>query len=328
MPLQRSRESPESLLGRDIMPNFRCAIASIMTHYAKIGRELGVLLMVICLTMSAMANGFKRIPFTQVNGLMMVDVEVDGHTGMFIFDTGADQVLMHGDTGRNDKSVTFDTVDGALTTTELSVDAITMGDYLLQDIIIYQADLSHLHQQVSSEILGIIGMSAFRDEVLEINHLDNTINLYSRDDLTEIDSDVYRTIPLYHNDQVSCVEVMIDGDDHLFVLDTGASISLVAQTVYDTYTSAFTSTGNVFTLNSSTGSHIDHHYYRSESLAIGDISLDGIVLGVIDLSAFPEISGIISIDALPGDSVIFDYVGDTVYIRNSPDGNAILTGEE
>ena len=285
-----------------------------MKYLKNIGGILGATIIVISSVISLHAEAEHRIPFTEVNGLMMVNVEYDGNTGVFIFDTGADHVIVHGDTQDSSDSA-FDTVDGELSTIQTSLDYLAMGDYIVEDITVYQANLTHLKQHVAHNVLGIIGMSAFAYEVLQIDNINGEITLHSSDYAKDLVKRSYHTMPFLHNGEVACVEVDINGQDYLFALDSGSTISLIAESVFDEQTIVFNSTGKQFDLNSSHSTTESNTYYQSNAIAIHQIALDEIDFGVVDLSAFPELGGILSIGALPSDEIVFDFTRGKMYLR-------------
>ena len=284
-----------------------------MEYLKNIGVRLG-LIIVFCYAISLHAEAEHRIPFTEVNGLMMVNVEYDGNSGVFIFDTGADHVIVHGISDERSNSA-FDTVEGELPTIETSLDYLAMGDYVVEDLVVYQANLSHLKKHVAHNVLGIIGMSAFAYEVLQIDNINGEITLHSSDYARKLVKRSYHSMPFHHNGEVACVEVDIDGQDYLFALDSGSTVSLIAESAFGEQQSLFTSTGKQFDLNTSHNTAEGNTYYQSDAISIHQITLDEVDFGVIDLSAFPELGGILSIGALPSDEIVFDFTRGKMYLR-------------
>ncbi len=285
-----------------------------MENLKNIGEKLGLLIFVIFSVVTLHAEAEHRIPFTQVNGLMMVNVEYDGNSGVFIFDTGADHVIVHSNI-EDEGNDLFDTVDGALSTIETSLDYLAMGDYIVEDIIVYEANLSHLKKHVAHNVLGIIGMSAFANEVLQIDNINGEITLHSSDYTKGLVKKDYNSMPFHHNGEVACVEVEVNNQEYLFALDSGSTVSLIASKVFDQQSELFHSTGKQFDLNTSHSTAGGNSYYQSDAIALHQISLDAIDFGVIDLSAFPELGGILSIGSLPSDEIIFDFTRGRMHLR-------------
>jgi len=100
------------------------------------------------------------VPFKVVNGLILVQAKVnDKENGWFIYDTGAYEVLINGKS--NYTTADFSNVNGAISSQQVHVRSIELGNYRKFGIKAFKTDLSALEDYLSIKLAGILGSSFF-----------------------------------------------------------------------------------------------------------------------------------------------------------------------
>ena len=100
------------------------------------------------------------MPFKLVNGLILVNAKVnDADEGWFIYDTGAFDILIN---GKSDYSTNhFKNLNGSISSQQVHVKSIELGNYRKLGIKAFKTDLSALEDYLSMEVKGILGSSFF-----------------------------------------------------------------------------------------------------------------------------------------------------------------------
>jgi len=176
----------------------------------------------------AVFEGVLTIPFTKSNGLMLVEAEVEGQAGYFIFDTGADALLLNS-THYPQLSVAqkdFQTLTGTMPTQASQVETFKMGKLQLSDIPAFGTDLNNLELQTILPISGIIGANLFSADFIEIDNEDQVIRCYANDAFLDV-SKKKVSAKIIVEQGMTLVPIKIEGKYYNFCLDTGASVSLI-----------------------------------------------------------------------------------------------------
>ena len=120
------------------------------------------------------------IPFEMNNGLIIIDVEIDGVASKFILDTGAGDVLV--DNKDIDKKrikpseETFNTLSGAVTANTFAIkDILIKGKLLATDQTAYAVDMDHLESFTQINLGGILGGMLFGHKI-KLDFITNTIS--------------------------------------------------------------------------------------------------------------------------------------------------------
>lgn len=168
----------------------------------------------------------NKIPFYQEDGLIYIDVFVDGKSQQFLLDTGCSDVLVNGHVKKSD--VILESVYGEMPSKLTKLSSVQLGNELLLDLIGLTTDLSGL-QREKEDINGILGMSFIDDHILYIN--------YARGNISFLDSGEKQTLLTQHQvfrfpiekglDGTPLVEIESNGEKLMFLLDTGANVHAV-----------------------------------------------------------------------------------------------------
>ena len=252
------------------------------------------------------------IPFENINGLMLIEGDFDGQKGRFIFDTGADEILLHSDRVQSDQSV-FQTVGDNLLAEKGEINYLTLGNYREEDVTVYKTDLQSLQDYTSTPVAGIVGLSMFDVEVLHIDNVNNTIQLYTLDQINMVSDRKFVRNRMSTYDGLPILNVTIGNTDYNFAMDSGATTSFVCETVMMSQVKEFDRLDSSFRVSTAAG-ETDSHYYSCDAITLGKLKIKDLRFGTSDLTQVEGISGILSLDSLPSEEIIFDFVTGHIYM--------------
>ncbi len=173
-----------------------------------------------------------QIPFVNAGGIPLVRATVAGETGWLVFDTGAMGTALHQKhfpdlTGTSHEAARFDGSLQATTVEESEVDAIQIGDALFQRPTVYRMDFTYVEQGLAEvmpegKLLGSLGFDLLRQHRILMDYKASVITL----DPEETPEDA-TAVPLEMG-RLATVQVSLQGQEHPFVLDSGASVCLLS----------------------------------------------------------------------------------------------------
>ena len=169
-----------------------------------------------------------RVPFELVNNLPVVQATVNGRTGNFILDTGAETTLLNqryfagvpvaapvgaGVTGAFNKTATY------------QVGRFAWQDLILQDVPLTATDLTHLG---AAPLLGLLGADLLTHYAVTLDYATRTATLRVADEPQPLPPPQL-TLPFTRRGHLSIVAVAIAGQSYDLAIDTGASINMLAE---------------------------------------------------------------------------------------------------
>lgn len=259
------------------------------------------ILLLFSLAMSSMvslsAADRLEIDFTLVEGRILIDGHLSGHDGVFIFDTGTPQIIIHDNDIADTAEGLLQSVQGDHPVAIKEVGLVQFADYELpKGSYLLHMDLSELIGDMDQKVLGIIGWSAFdADQPIFINYRDSKIIVGKPEftaDMVE-SNHVIRLNLREVGDELPTVEIEVNQEVLTFAFDTGAPLHAIGPQKLDQ------SRGDIF----------------QESIKIdGLITIKENQFRVEDMEAFDEFDGILSVNTLNTNYVIIDRTAQRVYL--------------
>ena len=250
----------------------------------------------VCSMVSLSAAERLEIDFTLVEGRILIDGHLSGHDGVFIFDTGTPQIIIH-DNDIADTDGLLSSVQGDHPFAIKEVGLVQFADYELpKGSYLLHMDLSELIGDMDQKVLGILGWSAFdADQAIFINYRDSKIIVGKPEftaDMVE-SNHVIRLNLREVGDELPTVEIEVNQEVLTFAFDTGAPLHAIGPQKLDQ------ARGDVF----------------QESIKIdGLITIKENQFRVEDMEAFDEFDGILSVNALNTNYVVIDRTAQRVYL--------------
>lgn len=280
-------------------------------------RSIYIMILAICMGFSLSANEsvdkpIYTIPFVKAHGLILLEAEIADQKGFFIFDTGADALLLNSEYGvlsTNDFITEFQSLNGVVETKEVNLQSLTLGNYTLNDIEAYSVNLSKIEALADRKLLGIIGAPILNSEVIHIDNKNNLIQLLPRNveafandkSLIQSEMRIVKGIPV--------IPVVIDDDTYAFGLDTGSSVSLVCSELLEK--GLFTEKSGKMHLLTAAKNSKESKLYSIDKIKIANLSIEQLTFGSspfedINTELGIHLDGILSIDQLPVENIYID----------------------
>lgn len=255
------------------------------------------------------------IPFKLINGLIILEVEVDGVSGAYLLDTGADAILLDGISTK--KNHVLATTHGEVAMSSKMISNIKIGAFEQQEINAHIVCLATLKKQLGLDLHGIIGGGYFMPNALTMDFVKSTITISpSTPDKTTLTG--LSSVPFKMINQVPIVEIELEGKTFAFAMDSGATVHFIGQEILPSlHTEALETESTVLTVNNVAlskkrfvvskfnlgGTNYSGHHFLSQ-----DFSLINVTLEV-------PIAGILSLSKLVRTKVIFDFEHQTLYFK-------------
>ncbi len=121
-------------------------------------------------------NTNSLIPFTIVEGMMLVEAYIDNKKGNFIIDTGAPSLVLN----KYPSSSTLSTsrgIGGGLQADEVVVKEFSWSSIHKRNLNAFKVDISHLELVSGKPIAGIIGYDILKEVELAVNYQTKTVQL-------------------------------------------------------------------------------------------------------------------------------------------------------
>jgi len=240
----------------------------------------------------------------------LINAIVDGLEGSFIFDTGADGVIIH--SKHNQKSThLLQTLAGEVTATKSSISLLELGNYHFKNLVTSKSDLTQLSQHVSGRLLGIIGARLFSSEILYIDNIRKVIELAPRDFTPRADTRYFKSKMKLVND-IWLIPIRLGQSTYDFILDTGSTASFISEEVINLQNKLFSKLENRIDIITASKSIISSEIYTTSEAFLGPISVQELQFASSDFSDFHDLiplnfGGILSLDQLPFSSIIIDF---------------------
>jgi len=276
----------------------------------------GILGLVICCMCSYAAKADVLIPFELVNGLIVIEAEVDGESGNFIVDSGANGVLLNHTTGASD--VSYQSLTTTLEGSERKIESLRVGEFELGQLLGFSTDLRQIEAFLEKPLHGILGYSVFTPNSLIFDFAASKLHI-SENILTDIDHEGLSSMPFYVFDDLPMVDLRIDGQTYSFVLDTGASSHFIDKALRETLASSFVPTGVQKSIITTCGSKQISNEYETANFWVGTSSFDLRAFEkdfqVISKELGKDISGLLSISKLSDSKVLMDLRSKNLYFE-------------
>jgi predicted aspartyl protease len=179
---------------------------------------------------------FVAIPLKRIGNLVVIEARIDNETGNFIFDTGSSELVLNSTYFR--KLFRIEEESGGITGSSGAVERTIVKNIQIpglnfRNITANVSNLGHLENRRGIKILGLIGLSLFRNMEIIIDFDRNELYLFSLDKAGNRIStkdpgykpDLVQKIEVFNN--VLFVKVNIAGKILSFCLDTGAESNVI-----------------------------------------------------------------------------------------------------
>lgn len=177
------------------------------------------------------------LPLKNVGNLILIDAIIDGTLGTFVFDTGAQGIVLNATYFRDAKKYYNSSAHGITGTAfqkqTKKIEELKVGGITLRNFSADVVDLGHIENSKNIKIHGLIGAWAIKDfeATLDLKALRLTLrSIDKKGDLIEryVDNVKYETmqkVQLVNN--ILITTIPINGKKVCFCLDTGAEHNVI-----------------------------------------------------------------------------------------------------
>ena len=256
--------------------------------------------------------GSHVIPFESSGGLMMVEATVDGTSGYFIFDSGSEAIILNNPHVQNDE-IQFKSLSGELTAARSTISSLSLSGYRLSDLEAYTSDLSHLSHLVSGKFLGILGTYALQADVIRIDIKNSFISIYNGTPVSLDGSKKIYSMDFEVEGDLIILPISIADQQFSFLLDTGASASIISTKAADQLSDYLNLTQRDISLTSTHGEET-HQSIELPIVELGQVIVQNLELIEVDLDDLGiSFDGILSLEQLNIADLILDFTANRLY---------------
>lgn len=181
------------------------------------------------------------IPIRRANNLLLIEAEVDGQKGNFILDLGAPYLVLN-ETYFRDYEKVEGLIAGTMTDVTTSVnrtrvERLSVRSLFYTDIEADVLDLSHVENKRGVKILGLLGLSLFREVEMEFDLAQNRLIIYELNDdgnrlnKAEDNGRLLLSTAIQLRNNIILIDAEIGGKKLKFCFDTAAEINVIDQNV-------------------------------------------------------------------------------------------------
>ena len=160
------------------------------------------------------------VPFELINGLIIIEAEINGELGNYILDSGSNGILLNNYVSKSD--VSYQTLSGVVEGSETKISSLKLGDFESNKLLGFSTDLSDLELYLEKNLAGILGCAIFNPSSLEFDFTERRLIISDKkidyklvEGMASINYEVVDDLPIG--------EVFIGGVKKSFIIDTGAS---------------------------------------------------------------------------------------------------------
>jgi len=269
------------------------------------------------LTLTFLSNvvmGNTIVPFELINGLIVIEAEINGEVGNYILDSGSNGILLNSKTESSE--VSYQTLSGVAEGSETKINSLKLGNFESNELLGFSTDLSNLEIYIDKSLAGILGCAVFTPSSLEFNFTKERLVISDKKiegNLLEGMSSINYTLV----DDLPIGELIIDGKKRSFIIDTGASSHFIDSKLTARLGSKTMKTGitkNVLTVSGELS--VSEEYtifnlgYGKVKSTINAFSKD---FSILSEELGQSIHGLISLSKLSDKVIYFDVINKKVY---------------
>lgn len=174
---------------------------------------------------ATLSNTSTIIPFTLVEGMMVVEAYVDNKKGNFIIDTGAPTLVLN-EYPSNSMAAKGRGISDGLKADEVIVTDFNWSTIHKNNLNAFKVDISHLELVAGKSIAGIIGYDILKEVELAVNYQTKTVQLSSLSKAPSISQPI-AVIPFTMQGHLPVIKVKIGKKKIKLALDTASESNIL-----------------------------------------------------------------------------------------------------
>ena len=224
---------------------------------------------------------YMHVPYTEINGLIVVEAIINDEKGNYIFDTGANEIILNGK--EQQTTELFDTTTGSALGATKSIKKITVGTYTKENLDAFVIDLSSIESYLQVRVDGIIGSEFFLPNNIMVDFEAQMITL-SELPFSNVESKATQKFNFEIQEELIILQCKLGKKDLKFVLDSGSSLSTIDLSIYNRFFAGKKgSTEQVVDLYTATDNKQTVRKAVLDNIRIGDYALGNVYFMINDL---------------------------------------------
>jgi predicted aspartyl protease len=257
------------------------------------------------------------IPVTFSRDGIVVRVNVAGRGLDFILDSGASESVIDADVARDlglsvhgKRTLVF---LGTTTVSQTMIDDLSLGEIHAPHFAI--AVIPFSRQADEKKVVGLLGGDFFASARIAIDFGAKTVTMLGP--TAQLPTDGWTKLPIQVTSFVPATTAAFSGFKGTFIVDTGSWSTVFYRHYFEKFTPDKIG-GVQGKVSGIAGSGFDYRSYYAPRIDIGDLAFADVLVQVIDPKAGDDLSidGLLGRTFLQNFSLIFDYAGQTLYIKS------------
>lgn len=190
------------------------------------------------------SQDIMEIPFTMAGNLIAVKVRLNGEFKTFVLDSGSPKVILNSkyiieaDTTRKTIS-SSQGVSGNISGMDIiKIEELHFSGIQLNNQEVLTLDLSHLEEELETELHGLIGYELIKDYDIIFDYKNLKLTLISPDIYESYKSEnlsnaTLTSIPFKLEGHIPIVEAEVGNKKYSYGIDSGAESNLISQTLFE-----------------------------------------------------------------------------------------------
>lgn len=170
------------------------------------------------------------IPFTMMEGMMLVEATVNQEKGNFIIDTGAPTLVLN-EMPTTENKVSGRGISEGLVTDEVVVQEFSWSGIQKKNVDAFKVDISHLEAVSGKVIAGIIGYDILKEVELLVDYDAQLVQLRPLKDKSKQQQAPVAIIPFTMQAHLPVIKVRVGGKKLRLALDTASESNILNQKV-------------------------------------------------------------------------------------------------
>jgi len=171
------------------------------------------------------------VPFTMLEGMMVVEARVNQQIGNFIIDTGAPTLVL------NEQPTNKNQSGGRGISENLAADEVTVAHFSWsgiqkKDVDAFKVDISHLEKVSGKNLAGIIGYDILKEVELLVDYQAQTVQLIPIKTKSSVIKQPIAVIPFTMQAHLPVIKVKIGKKKLRLALDTASETNILNQKIF------------------------------------------------------------------------------------------------
>ena len=169
--------------------------------------------------------------FTLVTNLIVVQAELGGIQGNYIFDTGSSGLVLNADYQIKESSNTVEIIGATHSVRKAEktrIESFRFGNIVKRNFTAASLSLSHIEASMSMRIDGLIGMDVLQEAAIIIDYEAQLITLTDPNDDYE---SANAKLDIHFVSNIPVIDAEINGHSIALAIDFGATSSIIDQTI-------------------------------------------------------------------------------------------------